>query len=712
MLSERLRRPEPAAVYSVAITVVLPLLAAIVLRAPGRAGVVIAAALLINALYRVANPGRTSGANRATGRAQTVLTLLLAAWLIYVVIAMLIIPFSVYMTWFRLVELGQQRGPVSHLFLSVIGFFVAVIGGRVYRNGVVAPSITLAVVLLVAAGMALHSALPLMLAAPLVVPAIAMNRNACVHGAEPAGSRAMPAVLRAAFALLLAALVLAFLSGGSRSATGNRYIDQKLSPMLRRTVVRLFPGYPLLYGGDGYGYSFDQQSLGGTPLLSSVPILEVSGQPGERIYLRTDVYDHYSGNSWLRTEELLEQLQEPNPDMIGGYDGNAHSFPLPVTILTEFYEKLPHTLTTRTVSSNGQIEMPAIRGHIDVGYQFDLPLGSGDSFVLQRVLDEPVIQDRGLRRNLQLPQGIPSEVRRIAQSLGRGHDDRRDVLAAITDYLADGFSYSLEINPTLEEVDFVEEFLLDSRTGYCVHFATSFVVLARMNEIPARYVTGFLVSVPYMDDYADLVYETGHIEDGLVRHRVTGYAAHAWPEVWLPDSGWVVWEATPAMRPGEYDDTAFLRTLQQADSLTSRQLREILGRREELAANPDSEAQRSQDNWYRLLIIPGLALAGAAVFGYRRRCVPLLDSRRAVDALAQRLACTARRRRVVPPDQIGWRQWSRDAATVAPEQREALHSAGELIQRTCFGGYRPSRADVTQLQRVEYRFRRSSKPRA
>lgn len=707
MLRERIESRVPVVGISLLITVLLPLLAGIALRVPLRAIPVAAAAAGINVLFRIDTLDSHGTAGR---RARIAILLLLAAWMAHIVITILIIPFSIYMTWFRLVELGQQRGPVSQVLVSAIGFFAAVICGRIYRGGIAAPAATLMVLVLLTATIVFHSVVPLLIAAPLVALALATGRAACGSGSLHVDRSGTATALRAGVGLVVVALLVGGMLGMPRAARGNRYIDNRLSPLLRRSIVRVFPDYPLLYGGDGYGYSFDQVSLGGRPLLSSVPILEVTARPGERIYLRTDIYDHYSGTSWLRTEDLLARLQEPSNDITVVPGGDSQTAPLPITILTEFYEKLPHTLTTRALSTVDNTGFPAILGHPDVGYHLAMPLGSGDSFVLQRSLGESPAYDRNLRRNLQLPDGIPPEVRVIARDLGRGVDDPRDVLSAVTAYLADGFEYSLETNPTLEEVDFVHDFLLDSRTGYCVHFATSLVVLARMNDIPARYVTGFLVSIPYMDDYADLLYEMASIEDehGRVQHRVTGYAAHAWPEVWLPDTGWVVWEATPAMRAGEYDDAAFLRALQDPDSLTSRQLRAILGYRAESEPQRDTGDRRNPDSWYALLMIPGFTLAGAAVVGVRRRILPVIDTRRALDSVAQRLTRAARRRSVSPPQQIGWRAWCHDATRLLPERRRhALYSGTELIQRTLFGGYRPTRGDITELHALERELKRS-----
>ena len=85
------------------------------------------------------------------------------------------------------------------------------------------------------------------------------------------------------------------------------------------------------------------------------------------------------------------------------------------------------------------------------------------------------------------------------------------------------------------EIDTTEEFLdhliFEKRTGYCVYYATAFVLLARHEGIPARYVQGFIVSP---EKYTSV--------------KVTGNSAHAWPECYIRGLGWVAFEPTPGIK--------------------------------------------------------------------------------------------------------------------------------------------------------------------
>lgn len=84
--------------------------------------------------------------------------------------------------------------------------------------------------------------------------------------------------------------------------------------------------------------------------------------------------------------------------------------------------------------------------------------------------------------------------------------------------------------------DFLDYFLLESRQGYCTYFATAFVLLARAEGIPARYVQGYCIPLG---------------EQGEA--RVYSDMAHAWPEVYLDGVGWIPFEPTPGYGSARLD---------------------------------------------------------------------------------------------------------------------------------------------------------------
>lgn len=135
---------------------------------------------------------------------------------------------------------------------------------------------------------------------------------------------------------------------------------------------------------------------------------------------------------------------------------------------------------------------------------------------------------------------IPAEVCEQAQSR-----NTLDILAAIRDYLAQAAEYSEAPGETPSTRDFINYFLLENNKGYCMHFASAGVILARYFGVPARYCEGYIVST-------DMMSEGNKNEDGSVTIDIPDSASHAWCEYYIDGYGWVPYELTP----GYYDITA------------------------------------------------------------------------------------------------------------------------------------------------------------
>ena len=89
-------------------------------------------------------------------------------------------------------------------------------------------------------------------------------------------------------------------------------------------------------------------------------------------------------------------------------------------------------------------------------------------------------------------------------------------------------SYTLKPSKT-DLLNFTDSFLLDSKNGYCVHFASAFASTARMIGIPSRVVTGFKADKKNM------------INNYLL---VKSSDAHAWVELYFKKEGWIRFDPT------------------------------------------------------------------------------------------------------------------------------------------------------------------------
>jgi len=138
-----------------------------------------------------------------------------------------------------------------------------------------------------------------------------------------------------------------------------------------------------------------------------------------------------------------------------------------------------------------------------------------------------------LHRALQLPAGFNPRSVELAQSLRRKFPDGRTLVREVLAmFRTQNFFYTL--SPPLLGRHSVDEFLFNTRRGFCEHYASAFVVLMRAAGIPSRVVTGYLGG------------EVNELGNYLIVRQAD---AHAWTEVWLADEGWVRVDPTAAVSP-------------------------------------------------------------------------------------------------------------------------------------------------------------------
>ncbi len=134
---------------------------------------------------------------------------------------------------------------------------------------------------------------------------------------------------------------------------------------------------------------------------------------------------------------------------------------------------------------------------------------------------------------------LSEEVESALQDIVGAAETELEKLRAIEKYLST-LHYTLIPGKLPKSIgdagDFLDYFLLESRQGYCTYFATAFVLLARAEGIPARYVQGYCVPI-------------GEQEEAVVVSQM----AHAWPEAYFEGVGWIPFEPTPGYGSCRYD---------------------------------------------------------------------------------------------------------------------------------------------------------------
>lgn len=146
------------------------------------------------------------------------------------------------------------------------------------------------------------------------------------------------------------------------------------------------------------------------------------------------------------------------------------------------------------------------------------------------------------QRYLNLPLNISPRSKQLIQTWLRDSSDKRQIVQKALAYFRDQeFYYSRQ--PPLLFDDPVDEFLFQTRKGYCEHYASAFTVMMRQAGIPARVVTGYLGG------------EMNPLSDYMI---VRQSDAHAWSEIWLEQQGWLRIDPTSMIPPGRIESTADL----------------------------------------------------------------------------------------------------------------------------------------------------------
>ena len=147
-----------------------------------------------------------------------------------------------------------------------------------------------------------------------------------------------------------------------------------------------------------------------------------------------------------------------------------------------------------------------------------------------------------------LPDEFPERVQELALEVTAEATNNYEKMVLLESFLSESFVYTLTPGSSPVDQDFVDHFLFELQQGYCVHFASAFVTMARSLGMPTRYVEGFFVNLRIRQDL--------YVE-------VFNNMAHAWPEVYFEGYGWVRFEPTPSsgLPHSGYQDSPNLPTV-------------------------------------------------------------------------------------------------------------------------------------------------------
>jgi len=382
------------------------------------------------------------------------------------------------------------------------------------------------------------------------------------------------------------------------------------------------------------GYGTNDQSLGG-PFIADDTVV-FTAETEKRHYWRVESKDTYTGKGWKLSGSADRETFNVENTVLNWYEPKTEVEEFETEIQMDLkYSHIVYPLGLTSVETDPDIyfsvnplseKISTLRGEDEVkldkyklNYQYP-------KYYINHLKE--VVQSGGLEqdnnfkeRYTQLPVDLPERVKELAVEITSSQTNRYDKVKAVEGYFqVNGFAYDTQnvAIPTVDE-DYVDQFLFDTKIGYCDNFSTSMVVLLRAVDIPARWVKGYT--------------EGQRVE--LNSYEITNNNAHSWVEVYFPEFGWVPFEPTKGFSNSNlfsYD----LSMTGNANSQTPQTAPEVVPEEEEVEetiATPTSEENETSIfetivdtfSWkYVLMFLLSISLMGYLVFRTRKKWIPYL----------------------------------------------------------------------------------------
>lgn len=308
-------------------------------------------------------------------------------------------------------------------------------------------------------------------------------------------------------------------------------------------------------GSVGAGVSGGRLSKNAALMPSYETVLKVRYTPYDfqTVYLKAFTGKDYQGDRWTQAEDelpddglmsmMVDSRIKSYNGLIEGGQGRG---------IMEV-EKLDETDTYEYYPYYTDVKLNEKRGNVSA-YTYYPAVSATDN-----------VTGEASDAYLDVPPSCRRAVARICEEAGFSGTEA-EIAAQIVSYFRDNYSYTLRPGFYFGNPDYITHFLLESKRGYCMHFASAATMLFRQMGIHARYAEGYafsyldvleggsLVEGAEYDDYYDGYAPLG--ETALVEIEIPDSYAHAWVEIYVEGQGWIVVDPTP-VRTSQEDTTSF-----------------------------------------------------------------------------------------------------------------------------------------------------------
>lgn len=314
---------------------------------------------------------------------------------------------------------------------------------------------------------------------------------------------------------------------------------------LAATVV-VAPALPVAAGlvGTGVGTSVDASLRLGDDLRQPNPVevLTVATEGSIAPYLRLTTLSQFNGRIWQpdRGDLTGQSSGFGEPEWTEEIATDETTTSIRVLRMSSSWLPLPYPATRVQGVSGAWRVMPENRTLVSRNAD-----AAGNDYTVTAATVSPTLEQiRALDAAApdpddDAPRELPAIIGDLAQEVTAEESTDYDRLVALQTWFRTSFTYSLD-TPVDEGfdgtgADAVAEFL-DVRSGYCVHFAGAFALMAQSLDMQTRIVVGYLPG--------SLTNERRGDESIF---SVASDQLHSWPEVLFPGVGWVPFEPTASL---------------------------------------------------------------------------------------------------------------------------------------------------------------------
>jgi len=414
---------------------------------------------------------------------------------LYILLRIIIIPYSYYSVWINVAKEKIIFGPVTDSIILLLLFITSIYLITLTNRITIIFFNYLLIIFLIILSIFYNQHISLLISITLFIlnPVISILKN-----------KSYKKLLTILYCILISTF-LSFISVKETDPKGSALIDN-ISYFIRQKLTQIYPNSNILSNIPGIYKPF-VSSTGKAPILTNDKIFRIIGKPGYEYYIRMDI------------EEI--SLPEENKDILLASNKTKNDS-VDLIVLSDFITILPNILYTTKIN--------------------DINISDRNFSTIK--LDKPLIKNKNIRiiyhsyslnkynRYIPVDKNI-NNIKNLASKL-KGDNDY-ETINNIKAFLLNNYKYSMS---TEESNEYILDFLFSSKQGYCVHFTRAFIALARLNGIISREVSGYYIKLPENIDFLNNITTSDSY--------ITGKNAHLWPEVYI-ENNWITFEVTPSI---------------------------------------------------------------------------------------------------------------------------------------------------------------------